>query len=87
MPDHHDYRLDKDTPESIAELVEETRHSTLTSQHGLPAGERIHADTPDDSEDNATSEIYGSDVDRAMPGDFHGKADSGSEQHEGNRGK
>lgn len=70
---HHDYNLDKDTPEGIRQLMELDTNTVRNSKNGLPAGDRL-LDEPDTDETDETAEpMYGSGVDRAMPGDMHGK--------------
>lgn len=83
--DHHDFSKDKDTPESIRQLLEQDSDPAPRSQHGLPAGDRLDNDLePDDpfiqaEEDPGLSAIdvpiYGRGGDRALPNEFHSKKD------------
>lgn len=79
--DHHDYSLDKDTPESIRQLTEQDSDPAPVSQHGLPAGDRLdNYRDPDDpfltfDEDPGQSAIevpiHGKGADRPLPTEFH----------------
>lgn len=80
MGDHHDYRMDKDTPESIQQLMEQDSDPAPKSQHGLPAGDRLdNYREPDDGEDADPAEMaieapmYGKGADRAAPNEFRSR--------------
>jgi hypothetical protein len=76
---HHDYRLDKDTPDSIRQLEEQGMDSATTSQHGLPAGNLLdNYYEPDEMEDflepgEAAREMpaYGKGQAHPRPTEFH----------------
>lgn len=78
---HHDYRLDKDTPDNIRQLEELGADSSITSQHGLPAGNALDtyqepeeaADLLDPGEDARTMPAYGRGQNRALPNEFHSR--------------
>ena len=77
--DHHDFKMDKDTPESIRELVEQSAKGVMTSQNGLPSDERLNhyfdpegvsGDENDPFEAAREIPIHGVGADRALPNQF-----------------
>lgn len=76
---HHDYSLDKDTPESIRQLTDQGPKWAHTGQHGLPAGDILdHFQEPDGlSEDESlaadTIAAHGKGADRPLPNQFHSR--------------
>ncbi|HEY9687749.1 MAG TPA: hypothetical protein V6C52_12310 [Coleofasciculaceae cyanobacterium] len=87
MGDHHDYKLDKDTPESIQQLTEQYADSAPKSQRGLPAGDRLdNYLEPDETfplqtdlppgEAATRFPAYGGDADRPAKSSFHTKEGS-----------
>lgn len=79
--DHHNYDLDKDTPESIRQLFEQDTDPAPASQHGLPAGDHLdNYQDPDNpfiefaenpGEAAIEAPIHGKGADRPLPTEFH----------------
>jgi hypothetical protein len=87
MGDHHDYRLDKDTPESIQQLTEQYADPAPKSQRGLPAGDRLDNYLEPDESFSLKADLppgeaatrfpaYGGDVDRSAKSSFRTKEGS-----------